>query len=180
MSMLEQLGIRTQGLITTQKPFEAWEGSPIKDWPITMKMLSMGDLIDIAKLTANANPVEATYLSKVYLLVKSLVTINGASVVTEEDVEKYNTDHNLTGTQRIDIFKYKVLFIRKWTEAIVNRLSFMYDELQDEYLAKHLGRTLPDELKAASVSGVDLSNVTPPQTEENPDGTVSGGDAPGT
>lgn len=175
MSMLDQLGIRTQGLITTQKPFEAWKDSPVKDWPITMKMLTMGDLIDVAQLAGNANPVEATYLSKVYLLAKSLITIKGSSVVTDENVEEYNKEHNLTGTQRIDIFQYKVLFIRKWTEPIVNRLAFMYDELQDEYLEQHLGKPLPDELKAAIVSGVDLSTTVSP-IEESPDVTVSGGD----
>ncbi len=175
MSMLDELGVHTKGLITTQTPFESWKDSPVKDWSITMKMVTMGDMIDIAQLAGNANPVEATYLSKVCLLAKSLVTINGTAVVTDEDIEAYNKEHNLTGTHKIDLFDYKVLFIRKWTESIVNRLAFMYDELQDEYLAQHLGKSLPDELKAATVSGVDLSTTASP-IEESPDGTVSGGD----
>jgi len=178
--MLEQLGIRTHGLELTTKPFEAWKGSPIKDWPITMKMMTMGDLIDVAKLAGNANPVEATYLSKVYLLAKSLVTINNRPAVTEEDVEAYNKEHNLTGTQQLDLFAYKVLFIRKWTESIVNRLSYMYDELQDQYLSQQLGAPLPEALKAATISGVDLGTVAPPQTEESSNDTDSVGDNPGT
>lgn len=181
MSMLEQLGIRTKGLISIDTPFETWKGSPIKDWPIKMRMLTMGDLIDIAKLSGTtSNPIEAGYTSKVYLLAKSLLTIDGEPVVTEEDLENYNKEHNLTGTHKLDLFGYKVLFIRKWTEAIVNRISYMYDEMQDNYLSEHLGRVLPDELKAATISGVDLSTVPSPQTEESSDGSVDGGDTPNT
>ena len=175
LSMLEQLSLRTQGLTETVKPFESWEGSPVKSWTVTMTMLTIGDLAEVAKLTGMANPMEATYLSKIYLLAKSLETINGKPVVTQEVVEVYNKEHNLSGTQKVDIFGYKVLFIRKWSEAIVNRLSYSYDQMQDKYLSNHLGKTLTDDMKAASVSGVDLSTVTPPQTEESSDVTDSAG-----
>lgn len=176
-SALEFFGVRTRGLETTSKPFESWAGSPVKGWPIRMRMLNMGDLADIAKLTATVNPVEASYLSKIYLLSKCILTINGNALVTTEDVEAYNKEHNLAGNQKLDMFGYKILFVRKLSEAVVNKLVFAYDELQDEYLSQHLGRVLPDELKAATVSGVDLSNVSPPQTEEEKSHDIdSGGD----
>ena len=180
MSMLEQLSIRTQGLIVEEKPFESWDGSPVKDWNIKMQMLTIGDLSDIAQLTSTASPIEASYLSKIYLLAKSLLGINNSPIVTEEDIEKYNKEHNLTGNQQIDLFRYKVLFIRQWTEPVVNRLSYMYDEMQDKYLSKHLGKDLSEEMKAASVSGVDLSEVTSPQSEEDSNEVDRSGDVSST
>jgi len=169
MNTLEQLGIRTAGLVETKQPFEGWEGSPIQSWKFQLRMLTMGDLVDIAKLTSNISPLETAYLGKIYLLAKCLQNINGSPLCDPEDVEEYNKEHNLNGTSAVKMFDYKVLFIRKWTEAVVNRLSFAYDELQDEYLEQHLGRKLPDALKAAVVSDVDLSSV------EEPDSGASSG-----
>ena len=177
MSMLEQLSVRAHGLTETVKPFESWEGSPIKSWTVTMTMLTIGDLADVARLTGMASPIEATYLSKIYLLAKSLTNINKSPVVTQEVVEEYNKEHNLSGTQKVDIFGYKVLFIRKWSEAVVNRISYSYDQMQDKYLSTHLGKTLSDDMKAASVGGVDLSTVVPPQTEESSNVTDSNGNS---
>ena len=159
MNILEQLGVHTLGLSQSMKPFEAWAGSPIQTWDITMKMLNIGELADVAKYTANVTPMEIVYLSKVFLLAKSLQLINGHSIVDLEDIEAYNKDHNLTGTQKLDIFGYKILFIKKLSEIVVNRLAYMYDQLVDNYMEQILGRPLPDELRTVKVDGVDLSDA---------------------
>ncbi len=165
MSILDQLGISTVPLEKTSTPFEGWAGSPIKEWSFTMRMMTIGDLAEISRATAGASPIEASYLSKIHLLARSLTAIKGRPIVTSEDVETYNKDHNLSGRQQVDIYGYKVLFMRKLTEPVVNRLTFLYDELQDEYLTNHLGVELSDELKAAKIGGVDLSKVVPPEEE---------------
>jgi len=167
MNILEDLGVCTRGLEETMHPFETWAGSPIQTWGITMKMLDMGDLVDIAKLTATASPVEATYLSKVYLLAKSIRFINNQPIVNSEDLEAYNKSHNLTGTHQLDTFEYKVLFIKKLTEAVVNRLTNMYDQIVDRYIEQIIGKPLPEELKTAKVDEVDLSVVDVPINREN-------------
>ena len=56
MSMLEQLSIRTQGLIVEETPFESWSGSHVKDWKIKMQMLTIGDLADFPLIVAQAVP----------------------------------------------------------------------------------------------------------------------------
>lgn len=175
MNILEQLGGHTLGLSQTQKPFEAWAGSPIQTWEVTMKMLNIGELADVAKYTADATPMEIVYLSKVFLLAKSLQLINGHPVVDLEDIEAYNKDHNLTGTQELDIFGYKILFIKKLSEIVVNRLAYMYDQLVDNYMEQILGRPLPDELRTVKVDGVDLSgaNTNSIGGEDNA-GTIDG------
>lgn len=160
MSILEQLGIQTQGLTETLHPFELWEGSCIKNWAVTMQMLSIGDLADIGKLTENASSMAAAYLTKVYLLAKSVKDINGRELVTAEELEDYNRSHNLSGNNAITLFEYKVLFIRKLSEAVVTRLSFLYDEMQNKYISQLLGKPLPDELDATKF-GADLSTEEP-------------------
>ncbi len=158
-SVLEQLGITTRGLEETIKPFLPWAGSPIQQWEICLRMLNTGDLVDLAQKTSNVSPMEAAYLSKIHLLAKALISINNNPVVTAEDVETYNNEHNLTGVHAISMYDYKVLFIKKLTELVINRLVFAYDEMQDRYVSKILGKPLPDELKTATINNVDLSKV---------------------
>lgn len=159
MSILEQLGVQTLGLVQTMKPFEAWAGSPIQTWDVSMKMLNVGELAEVSKHTSDISPMETVYLSKVFLLAKALQALNGQPVVTLEDVEEYNKEHNLTGTQKLDMFGYKVLFIKKLSEIVVNRFAFMYDQLVDNYMEQILGKPLPDELRTVKISGVDLSEA---------------------
>ena len=157
-SALEQLGFQTRGLIETVKPFESWQGSPIQNWTVTIEMLTMGDLIEIGNLTSGLSSVELAFVSKVYILAKSLKSINGQSIITSEDVEKYNKNHNLTGKDSKNIFDLKCLMIKQFSEVLVNRLVFMYDEVQEKYLSQLLGKPLPDELKP-NINGVNLSSV---------------------
>jgi len=165
-SVLEQLGIATRGLEETVQPFLPWAGSPIQEWTVTLRMLNAGDLISLAEKTSGVSPMEAAYLSKIHLLATALVSINGRPIVNEEDVESYNKEHNLTGVHEISLYDYKVLFIKKLTELVVNRLAFAYDEMQDKYVSKILGKPLPDELRTANASGVDLSTVGTDETDE--------------
>lgn len=149
MSILEQLGVQTRGLTETITPFETWEGSDIQQWQVTMQMLTMGDLVEVAKLTGNVSPLEMAYLTKVYLLAKCLKSIDGREIVTAEELEEYNKGHNLTGNTTISLFEYKIIFIKKLSEVIVNRLAFLYDEMSNRYVASLLGKSIvPDELDA--------------------------------
>lgn len=149
MSILEQLGVQTRGLIETMTPFEPWEGSSIQQWQVTLQMLTMGDLVEVAKLTGNVPPLEMAYSTKVYLLSKCLKSINGREIVTAEELEEYNKAHNLAGNEMISLFEYKIIFIKKLSETIVNRLTFLYNEMSNRYVASLLGKSvIPDELDA--------------------------------
>ena len=165
MNILEQLGIQTQGLIDTMSPFETWEGSSVQQWQVTMQMLTMGDLVEVAKLTGNVSPLEMAYLTKVYLLSKCLKSINGREIVTAEELEEYNKKHNLTGTATISLFEYKIIFIKALSESVVNRLAFLYDEMSNRYVASLLGKSIiPDELDATKFKGGLRDAGSPPTT----------------
>ncbi len=155
MSILEQLGVQTIGLIETMTPFEMWKGSSVQRWEVTLQMLTMGDLVEVAKLTGNASPLEMSYLTKVYLLSKCMKSINGREIVTTEDLAEYNKTHNLTGNAIISLFDYKIIFIKKLSESVVNRLAFLYDEMSNKYVASLLGKSIiPDELDATRFDSV--------------------------
>lgn len=156
--MLEQLGYQTRVLTETVKPFESWIGSSIRDWTVMFQILNIGDLIDISNLTAGLSSMELAFASKVYLLAKSIKAINNHDIVTTEDIENYNKTHNLTGKDARSIFDLKVLLIKQLSEVVINRLVFMYDELQGKYLSQLLGNPLPNEL-SSTYDGVDLSTM---------------------
>jgi len=166
MSILEQLGIQTRGSIETMTPFETWEGSSIQQWQVTMQLLTIGDLVDIARFTGDASPLEIAYTTKIYLLAKCIKTINGREVVTAEELENYNKDHNLTGNSAISLFDYKVIHIKKLNEVVVNRLAFMYDEMSNKYVANILGKSvIPDELDATKVKAEDVEETVSDESD---------------
>jgi hypothetical protein len=158
MSVLEELGICTRGLIETTTPFETWTGSSVQQWQVTMQILTIGDLVEIAKLTGNVPPLEMAYSTKVYLLAKCLKAINGREIVSAEDLEEYNKAHNLTGATTISLFEYKTIFIKKLSEVVVNRLTFLYDEMSNKYVATLLGKQgIPDALDATKFNEPDAA-----------------------
>lgn len=149
MSMLEQLGVQTCGIHETLTPFEKWQGSSVQSWTIEMRLLTMGDLVEVARLTGNVSALELSYLTKVHLLSKCVTMINGKEIVTSEELEEYNKEHNLAGNNAISLFDYKILFVKKLSEAVVTRLAFMYDEMVNRYIASLLGTSvIPPELDA--------------------------------
>ena len=156
MSVLEQLGISTKGLVETFKPFELWEGSRIKDWTFTLQLLSVGDLAEIAKWTSGSSIAEVEILKKIYLLAKALVDITGQPLVTDEDVASYNDIHNLNGVDKITLFRLKVIYLRQLNEVIVNKLVYTYDQLEEKYLVNHLGDALYKAVR--TLSNVDILN----------------------
>jgi len=168
MSILEQLGVQTQGLIETASPFETWNGSKVQHWKVTMQMLNMGDLVEVAKLTGNVSPLEMAYLTKVHLLAKCVKSINGIEIVNAEELEKYNKDHNLAGNNTISLFEYKIIFIKKLSEVIVNRLAFLYDEMSNKYVASLLGKEIiPDELDATKFNEENKGKETVNNESDN-------------
>jgi len=177
MSILERLGVQTQGLIETMTPFETWKGSSVQQWEITMQMLTIGDLVEVAKLTGNVSPLEMAYLTKVCLLAKCLKSIDGREIVTAEELEDYNKDHNLTGNNIISLFEYKIIFIKKLSEVVVNRLAFLYDEMSNKYVAVLLGKSIiPDELDATKFD----SNPNTSDHNEGEETVSNGSDSPPT
>jgi hypothetical protein len=167
-SILEKLGIETRGLEDTITPFQSWIESSIRDWKVTLRMLTIGELAELAERISHASSsVEMTYLSKIHLLATALIDINNVPIVSEEEVEKYNKDHNLSGSQSISSYNYKVLLIKKLSELVINTLVVEYDKMQERYMRAHLGKIPSDEIFNLRT---DLSKVMNNVSPDNPPG----------
>lgn len=159
-SVLEQLGVVTRGLEQTINPFKSWQESPVKDWAVTLRMLTTGELAELTEKTSHnaSSPIGITHLSKVYLLATALVSINNRPVATDEDVENHNKEYNLLGTQKITLYDYKVILIKKLSELVVNTLVIAYDSMTEQYMKKHFGESIADSQQK---SDLDLLGKVP-------------------
>jgi hypothetical protein len=165
MTVLEQLAALTTYGIEEFQPFSAWDNPKIKDWKIRMRMLTVGDVVEITQLLANANPLEASYLNKIYTLAKTILTINDLPVVTDESLEEYNKLHSLSGINKLSLFSFKVFLIKQLSEPLLNRLSFTYDELQSKYVENLFGKTLSNTLAEAAADNISME--MPDATEQS-------------
>lgn len=141
----------------TVEPFLSWEGSKIQNWKVTFRLLNVGDLVELSRQASQGSPMESSYLSKIHLIAAAVTSMDGTPLVTDEEVERYNKRHNLTGTHQKSLYEYKVLLVQELSELIVNRLVTAYDELQMYYATKILGHPLPDGLETTIINDVDLS-----------------------
>jgi hypothetical protein len=173
-SILEKLGIATCGLEQTITPFKSWKESPVKEWKIVLRMLTTGELVELAEKTAHtaSSAVGISYLSKVYLLATALVSINNQPVATDEDVENHNKEYSLFGAQKISLYDYKVILIKKLSEPVVNTLVIAYDSVQDQYMRKHFGENIVDSQQQKS----DLDLLSKVPNNESPEASPERGE----
>ena len=155
---LADLEQNTKVIRQTFSPFELWMESPVKDYTVTMQLLTMGDVIDIARVLRKTDPIEAVHLSKVHTVARAIQEINDRPVVSDELLEEYNKEHARTGFDKIGALDFKVLFILQFSDQVVDRLAFCYEELQQEYLKGLIGE-IPEGLKL-NVGGLDNAQQT--------------------
>lgn len=148
-SALERFSVQVGSLTKTVKPFESWKGSLIEKYEVTFHLLTVGDLAEVARQLKGMAVEEMEYFRKIFVLSKSILQINGEQLVSEEDRETYNREHNLSGDSILSISDLKVLFFKQLNESIIQRLSFLYDDLQREYIKNHLGESLYDAIFTA-------------------------------
>jgi hypothetical protein len=162
---LEDLNVKTAPISKVISPFSAWTESKIQSYTAKMSLLTIGDLVDMSKRLKNLSPVEAMYQSKVLTVAMSLQEINGKPIVTDELLEQYNEENSKRGFDKIGAFEFKVKFILKFTEQVLERFVIGYDSIQMEYLSSLIGE-VPDELK------IDLGELD--ETKQRDTNEISG------
>lgn len=148
MNSLEQMGYIVKPIIKIFTPFEKWEGSRLKDWEITLQLLTTGDQIEVARAIAEDAPTVLGYTAKIQSLAKALRAINGEPIITEEQLSVYRTEHKSPDLTSHD---YIILYLKKLPEHVVDAMIFSYNQLQDAFAAQLLGKPLPDALTIAKV-----------------------------
>lgn len=129
---------------TKVKPFKTWLGSNIKDWEVEIELLDVGKNIEVSKAIAELPMTAMIFGAKVETLARCIVSINGESFGSQEQLDEYNKEHNLERDKALSALEYKKLLIKKWDQVVVDTLSSEYDKLQEAQLKKLLGAT-PDE-----------------------------------
>jgi len=157
MNLLEQMGYIVKPITKTFTPFKTWEGSELKDWKITLQLLTVGDQIDISRQIAEDAPSVLVYTTKVHILAKALKAINGDPILTPEQLEVYREEHK---SPEFTLHDYVLLYLKKLPEQVIDAMAFSYNQLQDMFAERLLGKPLPDVLKVAKTkSSTDQENV---------------------
>ena len=154
MNELERLGFVSNTPVKTVKPFEKWQGSKLKDWEFRMKVLSVGDLIEIARATAGDNVFALLqYSTKIHTLAKAIILINGVSVITDDELKQYREDHK---SPEFTAYDYALVYLKGQNEFVINNLFYAYEQIQQEYVKEVLGT---DELPEALKKELESKNV---------------------
>lgn len=156
---LEKLGYSISPISKTVTPFETWLGSSIKEWTITIQLLTTGEQMEMARSISNDSPAVLMFSSKIHLLAFSIKAINNQPVITDEQLKQYRNDNKTD--ENFTIHDYVVLFLKKLPTQAIDALTIAYDNLQNEYAAKLLGVPLPDALKIKTSIDAGLINESP-------------------
>jgi hypothetical protein len=71
----------------------------------------------------------------------------------DELLEQYNADNGKVGQDKIGALEYKIRYIMKFTEQVLERFVVGYDTIQLDYLTSLIGE-VPDALKI-DLGGLD-------------------------
>lgn len=163
MNALEQMGYIVQPITKVFTPFKTWEGSRLKDWKITLRLLTSGDQIEVARRIAEDAPTVLIHTTKIQILVKALKAINDEPTVTSDQLNIYCEEHKSPDLTSDD---YILLYLKKLTDPVIDAMIFAYHQLQDEYAESLLGKPLPDALKVVRVEPVvDQEKIQDDKTE---------------
>jgi hypothetical protein len=151
---------------TKVRPFKTWSGSQVKEWEFEIELLDVGKNIEVSKATADL-PITAMFFgAKVETLARCIISINGESFGSQEQLDGYNKEHNLEGDKALSAIEYKKLLIRKWDQVVINALDSEYNKLQEDQVKKLLGATPEEKEEAAKEVGVK-NKVSENATDEN-------------
>ncbi len=145
MNILERISFEAQPITKTFKPFEKWKGSNLKDYEVVLQIVNVGDQIEIGRFVANEPMTSLQYAMKIHLLAKAIKSINGSPIITEEELKNYRETHKTSND--FSSHDFVVIYLKKFSEQVINALYFAYEDLQNEYAAQLVGKPLPDVLK---------------------------------
>jgi len=133
MNPLDQLIFEGKSPPKKFKPFKDWKNSRLQNVEVTMRLLTAGENDDITS-SIGSLPI-TSQISKIIMeqLARSLVTINGEAVASEENVRKYNESHNLEGNQKITATELVVMKLKDMDQSIIDVLNNEYSNLQKEH-----------------------------------------------
>lgn len=110
------------------KPFKDWATSSHKDIEIELRLLDVGENLEIMEVLGNDPILVQAIKAKIETLARALESVNGNSPCTPQDLERYNRENQTNLT----FLEYKRNIISRWDLAVLNRLDEEYRELFDD------------------------------------------------
>lgn len=144
MTELERMGFIVQPISKTCTPFSKWAGSQLKDFNVTIKLLTTGEQMEVARRLSNDSPTTLVFSSKLHLLSRAIISINGKPIISDDELKQYRTDNKIDDQVEFTSLDYAILFLKKLPTQAIDALTYEYDVLQNEFVAKLLGVALPD------------------------------------
>jgi len=126
---LEDLGIILGNGIIDIKPFRDWVGSP--SWQHTifsMRLCNAGEVLDMAEASSFfSEGVSRQQVSKLEILSRSITSIDSRAIITQEELNKYNTDYK---TEFSSPREWISVYLKNLESVVVDRLDAVYGALQ--------------------------------------------------
>ena len=126
---LEDLGALINSGTIALKPFRDWVGSPQWQHAIfTMRLCNAGEVLDMAETGSFfAEGASRQQAVKLEILSRSITAIDGRAVITQEELNKYNTDYKTEfGSPR----EWISIYLKNLESVVLDRLDAVYGALQ--------------------------------------------------
>lgn len=125
LEKLQEVGVLQLKVV---KPFEKWLHSEFKSTELELKLLDVGENLEITEIIGNEPLLVQAIKSKVEILARAIISINGKPPCTAEDLERYNKENKTNLT----FLEYKKNTISKWSLIVLNRIDEEYQGLIDD------------------------------------------------
>jgi len=123
----ENLGTLNNTGIFEIKPFKDWVGFPVWINKIfSMRLCNSGEVLDITSITAEKPESERLELTKFEMLSRSIMSIDGRSLINEEELEEYNKANK---TNFESPREWISIYLRNLEAVVVDRLDAVYGAL---------------------------------------------------
>jgi hypothetical protein len=148
MNVLETIGMNVYPIKKIFTPFKEWQGTALADYKVELQIITVGDQIRLGRTLAQESMLAMQYSMKVELLAYALRSINGNSIVTDDELADYKTQNRVG--EDFSHHDYVVMRLKQFPEQVINALYFAYEDLQNEYVKTLKGGDLPADLKLKS------------------------------
>jgi predicted Zn-ribbon and HTH transcriptional regulator len=127
LGSLENLGALTSNFgIYELKPFKDWSDPIWKDKVFGMRLCNAGQILEISSYCGQFPASAHVQVTKIELIIRAVYSISGASLVSQESLQKYNEAHK----SQLSALEFLRLWAGNLEQLILDRLDGIYGGLQ--------------------------------------------------
>ena len=164
LKVLTELTALTPTGVTILKPFRPWFGLPIwRNRTVGIRLLNAQEIQEAMNFINDTAGLAQDQALKKELVARSLWSVDGSFVVTDEELKVYNEEHRSELTQ----LEYKRIFVNAFEQYLIDYLYGLYVELQGKQNRKIFGlqqcavckkvyATLPADVKQIRFSTAEI------------------------